>query len=161
MGTFGIKKDNRDTPQDSLRPFRKNSSGDYWTSADVREVTALGYTYPGLEKWNHVKDNRYDRDGHMKDLNTFLNESYNSSGAAAQKARLTDDHDQSDGIKLASMASLTALTKQDPVDLEIDDYVVNVIYEKYIVPNTLVNGVTLLIIVGLLLAEPRSRSTSL
>ena len=162
MGTFGIEKFHHDTPQDSLRPFRKNSSGHYWTSADVREVTALGYTYPELEKWNYVKDDgSYDRASHIDALSKYLNHNYNSASAAAEKAKITDGPDQSKGIKLASRASLTALTNQDPVDIVIDDYVVNVIYEKYFVPSVSVNGFTLLILVGLLSAEPRSRSTSL
>ena len=58
------------------------------------------------------------------------------------------------------MTSLKVLTKQDPVDLEIDDYVVNVIYEKYVVTSVSINEIPMLIVVGSLLTKPRSRSTS-
>ena len=162
MGTFGIKKSHYDKPLDPLRPFHKNLNGDYWTSADVREVTALGYTYPELEKWKYVKDDgSYDRAKHISALSEYLNDNYNCARTAAQTAEFTNNPNQSTNNEPASMASPTAPTKQDPVDLEIDDYVVNVIYEKYFVPSVSVIAIALLIIVDLLLAEPRSRFTSL
>ncbi|KAF7557568.1 hypothetical protein G7Z17_g592 [Cylindrodendrum hubeiense] len=46
----------------------------FWLHHCVREVTALGYTYPGLEKWQHTKaDGTYDRDEHLKSLHCALN----------------------------------------------------------------------------------------
>lgn len=127
----------------------------------MREVTSLGYTYPGLEKWNYVTaDGSYDRARHISVLVNSLNRDYNSAWAAAEKAELTADPGQGDGLKLASMASLTAAAKQDPIDLEIDDYVVNVIYEKYIARNSPPKS-SVLTAADFLLAEPRSRSTSL
>ena len=161
MGTFAICKNHPDKPQDPLRPFHKNVDGDYWTSADAREVTALGYTYPELEKWKYVKDDgSYDRAKHIGALSKYLNHNYNSAWTAAKKAKLTGDPGESDGVELASMASLTARTKSDSANFEIDDYVVNVIYEKYAIPIVSVDEVTMLIIVGLLSAEPRTRSIS-
>ena len=136
MGTFAIDRSHSDKPQDPLRPFHKNGSGDYWTSADAREVTALGYSYPGLEKWDYVNAHgRYDRARHIDALISRLNCDYNSAWAAAEKAQFTADPGQDDRPKLASMASLTAAAQQGAIDLEIDDYVVNVIYEKYITPT--------------------------
>ncbi len=130
-GTFAIQKGHRDRPQDILRPFHKNSQGDYWTSADAREVTALGYTYPGLEKWNYTKpDGSYDKERHIEVTTRRLNLEYNSAWSAAEKAELTADPGQPDDISLMSLNSLQALTKKDPVDLTVNDYVVNVIYEK-------------------------------
>ena len=162
QGTFAIDRLHHDKPQDPLRPFHKNASGDYWTSADAREVTSLGYTYPELEKWNHTTaDGSYDRARHISVLVNRLNHDYNSAWAAAEKAELTADPGQGDGMKLASMATLITVAKQDPIDLEIDDYVVNVIYEKYIAPSLTSDGITMLIVIGLLSTEPHSRSTSL
>ena len=112
-GSFAIDTAHPDKPLDPLRPFHKNFDGDYWTSADAREVTALDYTYPELEKWKYVNgDGSYDRDMHISALHEYLNRNYNSAWAAAEKAKLTDDPGQSAGIEPASIASLTALTKQ-------------------------------------------------
>ena len=159
-GTFAIDSLHPDKPQDPLRPFHKNGSGDYWTSADAREVTALGYTYPGLEKWDYVNaDGSYDRARHIDALISRLNCDYNCAWAAAQKSQLTACPGQDDGLKLASLASLIAAGKQGATDLEIDDYVVNVIYEKYIIPNLPPNRSTVLTAADLHSAEPRSRST--
>ncbi|KAK4691376.1 hypothetical protein P7C71_g5612, partial [Lecanoromycetidae sp. Uapishka_2] len=73
---------------------------------------------------------------HISVLVSRLNRDYNSAWAAAEKAELTADPGQDDGIKLTSMASLIAEAKRDPMDLEIDDYVVNVIYEKFALNGT-------------------------
>ena len=133
MGTFAIQRGHHDIPQDILRPFHKDSHGNYWTSVDVREVTALGYTYPRLQKWNYTSsDSSYDKESHIKDLTLELNNSYNSSRAAAEKERLTANPGESDGVGLMSLNSLIEVTKQELIDLTINDYVVNVIYEKYI-----------------------------
>ena len=79
MGTFAIDRYHPDKPSDPLRPFHKNGQEDYWTSANAREVTALNYTYPGLEKWNYVNaDGSYDRDRHIRILNDSLNRDYNA-----------------------------------------------------------------------------------
>ena len=130
-GTFAIQRGNRDTPQDILRPFRKNSHGDYWTSVDAREVTALGYTYPGLEKWRYTKpDGTYDKERHRQEIIRPFNTKYNSAWSAAEKAELTADPGQLDGVSLMSLNSLQEVTKREPIDLTINDYVVNVIYEK-------------------------------
>ena len=131
LGTFAIAKDHPDKPSDELRPFHKDQTGKYWTSTDAREVTASGYTYPGLEKWKYTKpDGSYDKVAHLSELKRTLNTSYNSAWNAAQKARLTADPGTGDGLKLQSLSSLVAKTHEDPVDIHSDDYVVNVVYEK-------------------------------
>lgn len=132
-GNFAIDESHPDTPHDDLRPFHKNSEGDYWTSQGVREVTKLGYTYPGLEKWKFAKpDGSYDRQKHIRELNKQLNIHYNSGRAAAEKSELTSNPGEAPDVPLMSLNSLQQVTKQDPMDLiGIHDYVVNVVYEKY------------------------------
>ena len=109
---------------------------------DAREVTALGYTYPGLEKWKYTKpDGSYDQKRHIDFLNHKLNVDYNSAWAAAEKAELTADPNQPDGVGLMSLSSLQNVIKKDPIDLiGVDDYVVNVIYEKYCSNINLLSG---------------------
>ena len=131
MGTFAIKTFHHDKPTDELRPFHKDRDGNYWTSKDAREVTALGYTYAGLEKWKYTKsDGSYDESTHLSEIKRKLNLDYNSAWAAAQKGRVSGDPNTSTGLKLQSLSSLLTAAHKDPVDIHIDDYVVNVIYEK-------------------------------
>ncbi|KAL9607640.1 MAG: hypothetical protein Q9167_007463 [Letrouitia subvulpina] len=137
LGTFAIEKYHHDKPSEDLRPFHKDRDGHYWTSNDAREVTALGYTYPGLEKWKYRNlDGSYDQATHIKELTRTLNTDYNSAWSAVQKARLTADPNTDSGLKLQSLSSLIAATHVDPVDIHIDDYVVNVIYEKFALNGT-------------------------
>ncbi|KAI1800384.1 Di-copper centre-containing protein [Daldinia bambusicola] len=125
-GNYYIKPGHPDKPDDPLRPFHKEGGG-YWTSSDVREVTALGYTYPGLEKWHYTTKGKYDKQKHLNALCQKLNWAYNSDWSAVQKSRLTADPDGLDGPKLARLSSLG----EAPIDMRVDDYVVNVIYEKF------------------------------
>ncbi|KAI1470529.1 common central domain of tyrosinase-domain-containing protein [Daldinia caldariorum] len=125
-GTYSIKEGHPDKPDDPLRPFHKEGGG-YWTSSDVREVTALGYTYPGLEKWHYTTEGKYDKQKHLDALWKKLNWAYNSDWSAAQKSRLTANPGEPDGLKLARLSSLRGA----PTDMFVDDYVVNVIYEKF------------------------------
>ncbi|KAF7537431.1 hypothetical protein G7054_g3742 [Neopestalotiopsis clavispora] len=130
-GTFSIKPYHKDKPTDVLRPFRKNDAGDYWTSDAVSEVTALGYTYPELEKWQYKSpDGTWNKELHLQTLKEYLNRNYNSSWSAAEKSELTADPGQTDGLQLASLSALTV--HKEPIDLiGVDDYVINVIYEKF------------------------------
>ncbi|KAK6957307.1 hypothetical protein Daesc_000090 [Daldinia eschscholtzii] len=130
-GTYSIKRGHMDKPDDPLRPFHKEG-GQYWTSSDVREVTALGYTYPGLEKWKYAIKGVYDKNKHIDDITERNNKAYGSDWSAVQKSRLTADPGEPAGFQLASMSSFG----RDPIDMTVDDYVVNVIYEKYFSPDT-------------------------
>lgn len=131
LGTFAIKTGHKDKPADPLRPFHKDASGDYWTSSDVKETTALGYTYPDLEKWRYTNsDGSYNKQKHINDLTRKLNSMYNGDWSATQKSKLTADPGQSDGPRLMSLRALQTTTQKEPVDLKVHDYVVNVIYEK-------------------------------
>ncbi|MCJ1234884.1 hypothetical protein MMC14_002848 [Varicellaria rhodocarpa] len=127
MGTFAVQHGHGDRPQDILRPFYKDSNGNYWTSKDAREVTALRYTHPGLKKWKYTKPGgSYDKERHIKVLERQLNFDYNFGWAAVEKVELTDDRGQPDGVGLMSLRSLQEKTKRIPIDLiGIDDYVVN------------------------------------
>ncbi|KAI1645927.1 Di-copper centre-containing protein [Daldinia loculata] len=126
LGTYSIEFGHRDKPTDPLRPFHKED-GQYWTSSDVREVTALGYTYPGLEKWLYTTNGVYDKQKHLDTLTKTLNENYNSDWSASQKARLTAGPGQPNLPKLARLHTLS----DKPVNLTTYDYVVNVVYEKF------------------------------
>lgn len=127
MGTFAIEEKHKDRPEDPLRPFRKDHEGNYWTSTDAKEPTHMGYTDPGLEKWKYTKsDGTYDKEAHLNALRRSLNEDYNSAKNAAIKAKLTEKA----GSKLMSLSSLMEETPWTPKDIEVHDYVVNVVYKK-------------------------------
>jgi len=122
-----------DTPSTHLRPFHKDEGGTYWDSNAAREVTPHGYTYPMLEKWLHRKpDGTYDKVGHLKAINETLTAVYNSSRSAAEKADLTADPGQTEGLKLMSLSAMlkAAPDRDAPLDRTVDDYIVNIIYER-------------------------------
>jgi tyrosinase len=151
-GTFAILPGTADKPTGKLRPFHKTPlAGEepndaYWTSQDCREVTALGYTYVGLEKWHYLKSDRtYDRDAHIAALSRQLNIDYNSAWSAAEKSALTKDPGEAHGVNLMSLPALQVATKKQVMDLEFNDYVVNVVYEKFALGG---NSFTIHIFIG-------------
>ncbi|KAK3314844.1 common central domain of tyrosinase-domain-containing protein [Apodospora peruviana] len=121
-----------DSPEDDLRPFHRDAAGSYWNSNRVRETTALGYTYPWLEKWQHTRpDGTYDKEAHKAEVIKQLTKAYNSPRSAAERSKLTRDPGEADGFGLMSIPKLMAATHRDSLlDLTVNDYVVNVIYEK-------------------------------
>ncbi|KAF5988305.1 di-copper centre-containing protein [Fusarium bulbicola] len=128
-GNFAIPRQQIDKPDSPLKPFLKSTGEeDYYTSNDIRDVTPLGYTYPGLEKWNYTdQDGKYNKERHVKDLNILLNNAYGSGRRAVQKARLTASPGQP-GLQL------NAITRDDVPEedqIGVPDYVVDVIYEKF------------------------------
>jgi tyrosinase len=127
QGNFFLEFAHPGRATDNLRPFH-NSDGKYFTSNDVREVTKLGYTYKGLERWLHKgSDGSYDKTAHLAQLRESLLLDYGSSWNAAQKAFISDDPGQNTGVGLMSFKDYEA----DPVDLiGVDDYVVDIVYEK-------------------------------
>ncbi|KAG8667848.1 hypothetical protein FPOAC2_13050 [Fusarium poae] len=128
QGNFFLEFAHPGRATDNLRPFH-NSDGKYFTSNDVREVTKLGYTYKGLERWLHKgSDGSYDKTAHLAQLRESLLLDYGSSWNAAQKAFISDDPGQNTGVGLMSFKDYEA----DPVDLiGVDDYVVDIVYEKF------------------------------
>jgi len=92
-------------------------------------VTRLGYTYPGLEKWPYATSGTYDRNRHIEDVWKDLNFKYNSARSAAEKSLLTADPGQ-DGPALMSMQKLLQVPGAELKDVTIDDYIINVSYEK-------------------------------
>jgi len=121
----------KDLPTDDLRPFHRDTEGNYWNSNLAREVTSLGYTYPWLEKWQYEgPDGTYDKEKHQRELTQRLTFAYNSPRSAALKAELTRDPGQPDGVGLMPLQKLMAATHRDPVDMTVNDYVINVEYEK-------------------------------
>lgn len=129
-GNYGVPTGNLDEPDDALRPFHKSSDGTYFSSTDVREVAPLGYTYPRLEKWKYLDaEGKYDNEKHVRELATALNEDYNSSWAAWQRSKLTENGEQSGS--LVDLLSAQGLGEEDFQDLRAQpDYVVNVVYER-------------------------------
>lgn len=128
QGNFFLEFGHDDKPTDELRPFR-DGNGAYYTSEAVREVTTLGYTYKGLERWLYTgPDGTYNKQQHLSELHESLLRAYNSSWKAAQASNLSDDPGQNTGVGLMSIDDYA----QGPVDLiGVDDYVVDIVYEKY------------------------------
>lgn len=107
MGNFYIPSGTSDKLTDALRSFHKTSDGQYYISDDIRELTPLGYTYPGLEKLGYTAaDGSYDKTRHIKELTKTLNYNYNASWAAAERSELTADPGQMDGVGLMSLGAL-------------------------------------------------------
>lgn len=130
-GNWAIEKNWPDTPSDPLRPFHKED-GTYWTSNDVRETAPLGYTYPELEKWKYVDDQgNYDAAAHKAALHAYLHKVHNVSAKAAFLARQTADPGEEGKPGLLQLQ----LTTTDPMPEEdilgFDDYVVDVIYNRF------------------------------
>jgi tyrosinase len=127
-GNFAIPRRQVDTPDSPLKPFLKSTAnGDYYTSNDIRDVASLGYTYPGLERWNYIDpDGSYNKERHIKDVSILLNNTYGSGRRAVQKAKLTASVDEP-GIQLSSITRNDA--PQDDL-LGVPDYIVDVAYEK-------------------------------
>ncbi|KAI8159640.1 hypothetical protein K4K49_007538 [Colletotrichum sp. SAR 10_70] len=128
-GNFFLEANHDDRSTDFLRPFH-NENGDYFTSDSVRHVTALGYTYGGLEKWLYLKqDGTYDDKKHLSELRRKLLSDYGASWKAAQASHFTDDPGEANGLSLAHFTEKVDAFR--PVDrIGIDDYVVDVVYEK-------------------------------
>ena len=122
-----------DAESTDLRPFHKDD-GSYWRSNDVRDTVALGYTYPLLDKYDErvMVNGVYDEKKHRALIVEYLNKTYNSAAAAATKAALTANPGESNRPRLMKLSSLLA-TVSKPVDVlnqTVNDYAVNVIYEK-------------------------------
>ncbi|RFN51310.1 di-copper centre-containing protein [Fusarium flagelliforme] len=128
QGNFFLEFAHPGKATDKLRPFH-DGDGKYFTSNDVREVTKLGYTYKGLERWLHKgPDGSYNKAAHLAELRESLLLDYGSSWKAAQAAFISDDPGQNTGIGLMSFKDYSA----DPVDLiGVDDYVVDIVYDKF------------------------------
>ncbi len=67
-------------------------------------------------------------------MSTYLNTRYNSAGDGARKARLTASPGEPAGSsKPANLSQLMAAPVPEPFDvIGFPDYVVNVVYEKYV-----------------------------
>ncbi|KAF5005500.1 hypothetical protein FDECE_8078 [Fusarium decemcellulare] len=128
QGNFFLEIGHDDKPSDMLRPFR-DGNGNYYTSESAREVTGLGYTYKGLEKWLYKNpDGTYNKQQHLADLHEALLRDYGSSWKAAQASNFSEDPGEDTGVKLMSFKDFG----RDPVDLiGLPDYVVDVVYEKF------------------------------
>ena len=122
--------------REPLRPFHKDTRGTYWNSHDTRHITELGYTYPILDKQRHIQSGVYQKDAHIRVIKAELTDQYNAARSAAEKAALTPDPVPGgaiQGLGLMRMQKLLAAApnQDDLVDMTVDDYAVNVVYEKY------------------------------
>lgn len=133
-GNWIIDQNHPDLPTDPLRPFHKDEVGTCWMSNDLRETAPLGYTYPQLEKWKYV-NNKEERDAeaHKAALTVYLKQYHNAAAKDAFKAVNTADP----GEEESSKPNLHQLELRGP-DLTpdrdligIDDYVVNVVYNRF------------------------------
>jgi len=115
-----------------LRPFHLDTKGTYWTSKNARDTVSWGYTYPILDKQKFIKNGVYNKAEHLTFINTELNKKYNAARAAAAKAALTANPGETGRPGLMSLSTLLE-TVPDPesfLDQTVDDYAVNVVYEK-------------------------------
>ncbi|KAK3994198.1 common central domain of tyrosinase-domain-containing protein [Cladorrhinum sp. PSN332] len=138
VGNFFLEPQHQDTAETPLRPFHKSPlpenptqeelAASYWNSRDCKEVTEMGYTYAVLEKWRYLdsETGQYDRAAHSRALNEMLNHNYNAARSAGYKWDITGMKEKPKGLP-----KLIAEGHQLKEELEIDDYAVNVTYEKF------------------------------
>lgn len=144
-----------------LVPFRSNSYGDYHTARSSWDTESFGYTYPETKRWEakYQTDGKFDENKLQVELATFLNGKYNSSASAQKKAILTTTRDavsdktishpeaaanteapkigaqiagqEVKGLVISAVADGQKAEDILPEVLTAEDYVANVIYEKY------------------------------
>lgn len=143
-----------------LIPFRSNQYGDYHTARGSWDVEGFGYTYPETQRWlpKYQTDGKFDESKLADELTTTLNQRYNSSASAQKKAILTTTREAApdktishetvvtdtapkisaqiggqevNGVSISAVPSDKKPHEILPDVLEAEDYVANVIYEKY------------------------------
>ena len=126
-GTFAIPAGTVDKPTDELKPFHKDANGKCYTSDDVRYIQDLGYTYPLLDKTPFIENGVYVKQKHLAYVRKELNKNYNGDERAARLSLRTPAE-----RRPIESAILQEVEKPETFeDFQIDDYVVNIIYEKY------------------------------
>ena len=65
-----------------LAPFHKDTNSNYYTSKDVRNISAFGYSYPELQWWNHP-----DPDDYQSSVKSGVNTLYNQAGLTVSRSR--------------------------------------------------------------------------
>jgi hypothetical protein len=141
-----------------LRPFRQRN-GEYHDSSTVQDTRSLGYAYPELKRWlpEYQTNGRFDPKKLRADLQVQIKAVYNASGAAVRKALFTDTRDESQSVAITTSSAfaqtdvpkvraqitqapqgLMSMMAAGPGDLpdlpdvlDMEDYVVNVRYERY------------------------------
>lgn len=129
--------------QRDLKPFRRNEAGMYWNSDDLYDTVDLGYTYPYLPKKCRSQDGTVKNlDKQQLDaLKKEINDSYGSCRRCEQKAAATTVRSEpltlEDALKSAPLSNIK---DQIPLEadhehackdqLNVDDYLVNIKYER-------------------------------
>lgn len=148
--------------QINLVPFRQNAYGDYHNARSCWDTESFGYTYPETQRWQdkYKTDGKFDEDKLQVELAEYLNNKYNSSASAAKKAILTTTKESPSertvshpeaaanteapkigaqiggqevkGVVISALSEGQKAADLIPDVLETEDYVANVIYEKYV-----------------------------
>ena len=68
-------------PTAELWPFHSNKDGVHYTSNAIRDFRALGYTYPGLEKWldQYKKDGDFDESTYLASIRSQMDRLYSTT----------------------------------------------------------------------------------
>jgi tyrosinase len=129
-----------DTPSTPLAPFHTDTCGTTYTSDEVRDWTKLGYSYPELQPWlpKYIVDCEFSQEAYLNDVKKQLNNLYSSTrhmvlkthpaGVTAPRAVGTAPRSQ----VTAPQQVLAAAAPQQKAQVSHDDYVVNVMYKKYV-----------------------------
>jgi tyrosinase len=128
-GTWSIKQNAIDTPDTPLAPFHKNRNGAIFDSNDVRSWFALGHTYPELQPWDpkHQEDGHFSPEKYLSNVRAAVTDLYDLS-TELFLAKPGPSPTAATGIAQAAQAVLTGPRKK----ATHDDYIVNVLYDRYV-----------------------------
>jgi tyrosinase len=112
--------------KDDLKPFRRfDGKTQYWNSDDCRDWTKLGYQYDDLvpDAASLKPDGYLNEDHYTTDILARVNRTYPGPAHVISKIRSTDGIDIPDGL-------------DETIGEPFDDYVINVIYDRYALGGT-------------------------
>ncbi|KAF2501891.1 Di-copper centre-containing protein [Lophium mytilinum] len=151
----------RNGPEAKLSPFSTDEEGNLFTSVTCSfKHQEFGYTYPELKKWVFTKDGKFDQEAYSNSIHTEIERLYSTTPKAAlllqsnkkaarqQMAAMTAENllvenfppalidmvpkPVSDSIQapLGDISS-DAFGDPAPASWQSNDYVVNVVYERF------------------------------
>ena len=129
-GTWSIKPGTTDTPNTPLAPFHKNQAGTSFDSNDVRSWFALGHTYPELQPWDpkHQESGHFSPEKYLSNVRTAVTDLYDL-GTNLFLSKPEPSLMATTGVTQAAQAVLSG----PPKKATHDDYIVNVLYDRYAV----------------------------
>ncbi len=160
--------DDIDTPQTALAPFHNDTHAHYWNSEQARHTTALGYTYPELQKWlpEYNVNSHFNEESYMNAIRAQLDDLYSTTaklfvGQPSAQIKIAASSPTQAGTvvernlfippkveaevqkhldKITKVVSHAKETEHAPSrarggngdkQVEKNDYIVNILYEKY------------------------------